>query len=169
MALSTQPQIEKKLKRGKIPKALRLIAIFKLIKAFSLLIIGLGALSLVNRDIVDTLESWVTFVHVDPDNRYIHLFIEKIGLADDSTLKKISAGTFFYATLLLTEGIGLWFQKRWAEFLTAIITASFIPIEVYELIRRFTFAKIILIIINVAILWYLIVLIIRGRHRSAGD
>ena len=78
-------------------------------------------------------------------------------------MKEISAGTFFYVTLLLTEGIGLLLRKKWAEYFTIAMTNSFIPFEVYELIKRFTFAKVCVIAINVAAVWYLAAKVIRER------
>ena len=72
------------------------------------------------------------------------------------TLKRISAGTFFYAALLLTEGVGLLWRQRWAEYFTVLVTGSFIPLELYELTRRFTAPRLILIGVNVAVVGYLV-------------
>ena len=58
--------------------------------------------------------------------------------------------------MLLTEGVGLWLQKRWAEFLTAIATSLFIPIELYELYEKFTFVRLGALVLNVFIVWYLV-------------
>ena len=71
-------------------------------------------------------------------------------------LKEISAGTFFYSSLLLTEGIGLLLRKRGAEYFTVISTGVFIPLEVYEIFHRFTWVKVWVLIVNVAIVWYLV-------------
>jgi uncharacterized membrane protein (DUF2068 family) len=57
----------------------------------------------------------------------------------------------------LTEGFGLLFRKRWAEYLTIIATGSFIPLEIYEIARHCSAARILLLIGNVAIVVYLIV------------
>jgi uncharacterized membrane protein (DUF2068 family) len=61
-----------------------------------------------------------------------------------------------YATLEAIEMIGLWFAKRWAEYLTFIATLVFIPYEVYEIIHKPTALKIVAFIINVAIAMYLL-------------
>jgi len=60
-------------------------------------------------------------------------------------------GAFCYAALFTTEGIGLWLEKRWAEYLTVIATISFIPFEVWEIVRRVTVLRIALVIANIAI------------------
>jgi uncharacterized membrane protein (DUF2068 family) len=101
---------------------------------------------------------------VDPENRYLHSLLLKLTAVDDRILEEISAGTFFYAALLLTEGIGLWLKKHWAEYLTAIATASFIPLEVYELAKHFSITKVIVIGINVAVVWYLVARL-RREHK----
>ena len=63
--------------------------------------------------------------------------------------------TLAYAAVFAVEGVGLWMQKRWAEWLTTIITASLIPLEAWELFFRPTIGKV-LIICQLAIVAYLI-------------
>ena len=70
-------------------------------------------------------------------------------------LKELSIGTFLYAGLFTTEGVGLLLRKRWAEFFTIITTACLIPLEIYELSRHITAAKAIVALVNVLIVWYL--------------
>jgi uncharacterized membrane protein (DUF2068 family) len=75
-----------------------------------------------------------------------------------------------YAALFLTEGIGLWFLKRWAEWFTVIITGSLVPLECYEIFRRPMPIKILLLIINIAIVGYLLYRIVKNPqapHREA--
>ena len=83
---------------------------------------------------------------------------------NDRTLKEISAGTFAYAAIFLTEGTGLLLRKRWAQYFTIIVTTSFLPLEVYELARRISAAKVAVILVNIAILAYLIVSV--RRHQG---
>jgi uncharacterized membrane protein (DUF2068 family) len=79
-------------------------------------------------------------------------------------LKELSAGTFIYAAVLLTEGLGLLLRKHWAEYFTVISTGIFIPLEIYELARHFTAAKVLVLLINVAIVVYLIGQLRRERR-----
>jgi uncharacterized membrane protein (DUF2068 family) len=72
---------------------------------------------------------------------------------------------FVYAALLLTEGVGLLFRARWAEYFTVVITASFVPLELYEIARHLTLARVTVLAVNVAIVWYLIV---RLRREPGG-
>jgi len=93
---------------------------------------------------------------VDPDNRFIHKLLARVFAIKPKQLKELSAGTFFYAALLLTEGIGLLLRKHWAEYFTVITTAALVPLEVYELVERLSAAKVAVLVVNLAIVWYLV-------------
>jgi uncharacterized membrane protein (DUF2068 family) len=57
----------------------------------------------------------------------------------------------------LIEGVGLLLRQRWAEYFTVLVTGSFVPLELYELTRRSTVTRMLLIGVNVAVVWYLVV------------
>jgi uncharacterized membrane protein (DUF2068 family) len=137
-------------------RGLLLIAAFKLFKGFALLAVGIGALHLLHRDMASVADQWINAFRVDPHNRYIHWLLTKFSSVDDRKLRELSAGTFIYAAVFLTEGTGLAFRKRWAEYFTTITTASFLPLEIYELIHHATIAKAVALTLNIAVLVYLI-------------
>jgi uncharacterized membrane protein (DUF2068 family) len=145
-------------------KGLRIIAVFKLVKGLLLVAVGIGAIKMLHRDLADVAASWIAQIRVDPDNRFIHALMAKLGVMNDRKLEELSVGSFFYAALLLTEGTGLWLKKRWAEYFTIIATCSFIPLELYEIARRVTFTRIMLLLVNAAIVWYLFVQLRKRRH-----
>lgn len=134
-----------------------LIAIFKLLKGVLLLIVGIGALSLLHKDVSEVVEHWTHLLQLNMQNRWIQNLVIKLGLVDRRELGLIAGTTFFYSALLLTEGVGLLLEKVWAEYLTFIITTSFIPIEVYELMRRLTVPRVVILAVNVLIATYLAV------------
>ncbi|HEV7860215.1 MAG TPA: DUF2127 domain-containing protein [Pyrinomonadaceae bacterium] len=150
--------------QGRGDKLILLIAAFKLLKGLMLIALGIGALSLIHKDVAAVAERWINLLRVDPDNRHIQKLLLKLSLVDEHKLEEISAGTFIYAGLFLTEGGGLLFRKLWAEYLTIIITTSFIPLEVYELIEHFSITKIIVILINMAVVLYLIFRLRADKH-----
>jgi uncharacterized membrane protein (DUF2068 family) len=137
-------------------RGLMLIAIFKLLKGFALIAVGIGALHLLHKDVAAVADHWINAFRVDPHNRFIHWLLAKLPLVDDKKLKELSAGTFIYAAVFLTEGTGLAFHKRWAEYFTIITTGSFLPLEVYEIIHRATVAKGVALVINIAVVVYLV-------------
>lgn len=142
-------------RHGPSHKGLWLIALFKLAKGTLLLLVGVGALKLMHKDVAALVEHWADVLHVDPGNKYFHALIERLGILTDRHLLQIGLGTFFYSALLYTEGVGLYLEKRWAEFLTIIATSVFIPIEIYELIRHLTWTRLGVLTVNVAIVLYL--------------
>ena len=132
-----------------------MIGIFKLLKGLALLLIGLGLQRLLHRDVAEAVTHWVQLLRVDPDNRYVHLAISRVTDISPRQLRELSIGTFVYAALLITEGVGLLRQKRWAEYLTVISTALLIPLELYELGKHATAGKFAVLIINIVVVAYL--------------
>lgn len=143
-------------------KTLLLIALFKLFKGVALLAVGIGALRLMHRDIAETIQHWIAILRVDPDNRYVHALLSRALKISPRQLKAASAGTFIYSALLLTEGTGLLLRKRWAEYFTIVTTGGLIPLEVFELAKHITVAKTAVLLINIAIVVYLV---LRVRRR----
>jgi uncharacterized membrane protein (DUF2068 family) len=137
------------------PRILFLIAAFKLFKGLVLLAVGIGALKLLSKGAAFELYRWANAFRVDPNNRYFQRLLLRFSILDEKRLRELSVGTFFYAALLLTEGTGLLLRKHWAEYFTIIATSSFIPLEVYEIIRRATYAREIVLLLNVAVVAYL--------------
>ena len=135
---------------------LRLIALFKLAKAALLIAVGVGALKLLHKDVASAVEHWVELLRLDPNNHYIDTALEEASNITPDKIKALGLGSLIYAGLFLTEGIGLWLEKRWAEWFTVIITSSLVPIEIYETFHRATPVKIAVLPINIAIVVYLV-------------
>jgi uncharacterized membrane protein (DUF2068 family) len=144
-------------------RVLYLIAAFKLFKGLVLFAVGIGALKFLKNGVSAEVYRWANAFRVDPGNHYLQLLLVRFSILDEKKLRELSVGTFFYSALLLTEGTGLLLRKRWAEYFTIVVTSSFIPLEVYELIRRATFAKGIVLLLNVAVVGYL-VMNLRRNH-----
>jgi uncharacterized membrane protein (DUF2068 family) len=137
-------------------RGLMLSAAFKLLKGLVLLAVAIGALRLLHHDVAALADHWINAFRVDPHNRYLHWLLSKLPMVDDRKLKELSVGTFLYSAVFLTEGIGLALSKRWAEYFTIITTASFLPLEVYELIHHATVPKGVALLLNIAVVVYLV-------------
>jgi uncharacterized membrane protein (DUF2068 family) len=118
--------------------------------------VGFGALRLMHRDIADVLIGLVTEMRFHTDGRLVSFLLDKAASVDDPMLRRITAFVFVYAALGLVEGIGLYLEKLWAEYFTAIITASFLPLEVFEISHRITWFRLGLFAVNFAVLLYLL-------------
>jgi uncharacterized membrane protein (DUF2068 family) len=154
----------KQSKKRESATGLILIGLFKLAKAVALVAVGIGALRFLHKDLAQSVAHWVDVLRVDPDNRFIHPILAKLFSVTPRQLKELSAGTFFYATLLGIEGIGLLLRKHWAEYFTIITTGALLPLEGYELAKHVTTTKVIVLVINAAIVWYLVVRVRGRRH-----
>jgi uncharacterized membrane protein (DUF2068 family) len=71
-------------------------------------------------------------------------------------LKLVALALAAYAALQAVEGVGLWLQRRWAEYLAAIATSVFLPLEIYELTQAVTALKVVALVVNLAIVAYLL-------------
>jgi hypothetical protein len=91
----------------------------------------------------------------DADGGFVDRIDHLLNLPPDK-LKLIGLALAAYAALQAVEGVGLWLQRRWAEYLAAIATSVFLPLEVYELTRQVTVLKVIAVIVNLAIVVYLL-------------
>ena len=154
--------------RRQSPAAITAIGLFKLLKGVLLVATGVGALSLLHKDVAATVQHWLELLRVDPDNELMHRLLSRLLSVSPRQLKEIGAGTFVYAALLLTEGVGLLLRRSWAEYFTVITTAGLIPLELYELAKRLTATRLIVLAVNIAIVMYL-VWRIRDRRGSVGQ
>jgi uncharacterized membrane protein (DUF2068 family) len=141
------------------------IAAFKLIKGLLLLALAVGALRFLHHDVAATAAHCINKLRVDPENLFVHRLLASLSIFDDHKLKELSIGTFLYSGLSLTEGIGLALRKRWAEYFTTIITASFIPLEIWEIHLHVSETRVVLLVINLSVVVYLIWELSRSRAR----
>ncbi len=134
---------------------IHILAIIKFLKGALLFMVAIKLLTLLNRDVDQWFADFIARHRIDPDNRVVHAIIEKLTGVENKQLIMLSLGSFLYSALQLTEGVGLWFQKRWAEFLTVIATSCLIPIEIYEIYEKFTLIRVAALIVNLFVVWYL--------------
>lgn len=131
------------------------IASYKLLGALVCVAIGVGALHLVGKDIDDVLARLTTDLRL-PESRFVNFMFDKIELLDDPMLKRIGFAAFCYAALGFIEAVGLYLEQAWGELITLVVTASFLPIEVHEMMRRLTWLRTGLFVINLVVLLYLV-------------
>jgi uncharacterized membrane protein (DUF2068 family) len=160
------PRTGKITRAAATPRGIRLIAAFKLFKGLVLLAVGIGAVKLLHKDMASELLRWADIFRVDPNNHYFQRLLERFSILDARKLRELSVGTFFYSVLLLTEGTGLLLGQRWAEYFTIIATSSFIPLEVYEIAKRASAAKLVVLLLNIVVVAYLVI-VLRRNHKNS--
>jgi len=134
---------------------IHLLAGVKLLKGILLFIVALKLLTLLNKDVGVWFADFIARHRIDPENKIVHGIIEKLAGIENKQLILFSVGSFLYSALQLTEGIGLWLEKRWAEFLTVIATSCLIPLEIYEVFAKFTWIRVGALLVNIFVVWYL--------------
>ena len=92
---------------------------------------------------------------MEASHGFLHT-LEHIFNLSSTTLYAVSAAAAAYAVLEGAEAVGLWYQKRWAEYLTFVATLVFLPYEIYELTRTVSAFKVAALVVNLAIAGYLL-------------
>ena len=147
-------------------KGLVLIAVYKLLLALFFVSVGVGALRLVGKDVGDILSRIASDLRFNPEGRIVNFLLDRASILDDHMLHRISFAAFCYAAIGIAEAIGLYLEKAWGEYLTIVITASFLPWEIVEIVRRQTLPRVSLLVVNVAVLVYLSKLVWERQHGS---
>jgi uncharacterized membrane protein (DUF2068 family) len=136
---------------------LRLIASWKLLHAVFFTAVGFGLLRLRHHNVVDFLNAHIIIpYHLNPENRAIYWLLDKADALTSHRLLLLGYAAFFYAALFAAEGIGLFLRKHWAEYLVLFVTASLLPLEVYELFVKLAWWKFAAVVGNLLIVAYLI-------------
>ncbi len=146
----------------------RLIGAFKLVKAAALLASFAVFLNIVRHDPIPTVIHWALKLHVDPANAYLRSLLAHLLDLDAHRVELITAGVVLYVVLFGVEGIGLLLDRVWAQYLTAVETAGFVPLEMYEIVRKPGTPRVALLVTNIAIVAYLAVRL-RTRGNGRGE
>jgi uncharacterized membrane protein (DUF2068 family) len=80
----------------------------------------------------------------------------RVASLDQDHVRNLALLVLAYGIVEGVEAVGLWLEKRWAEYLTVVVTASLLPLEVLELTRHATVLKILTFIVNIAVVVYLV-------------
>jgi uncharacterized membrane protein (DUF2068 family) len=108
--------------------------------------------------------------HYDLDHSPVVDSIRKFFDYKKSTLQIVAGALLGYALIEIVEGFGLWWAKRWAEYLTVVATAAFLPLEVYELTEKVSYFKIGTLALNILAVLYILLgkrlFGLRGGHKA---
>jgi uncharacterized membrane protein (DUF2068 family) len=144
---------------------LRVIALVEAAKGLLVLTAGFGMLALLHQDVQAVAEQLVERFHFNPAREVPRIFIEAAAALNDSTIEMLAIGAGAYAALRLVEGWGLWRERLWAEWLAALSGAIYLPFEIFALSRGTTWPKITLLLVNTAIVVYLMAALYRRSRQ----
>jgi len=146
--------------RQRAPALYAIIAI-KLGKALLLLGVALGLYSLLGDDLQAEFHRFARWIRLDPEGRFFAALGNHLDRITPANLRWLASGTLLYSALLLAESAGLALRAGWAVWLAIGETAFFIPIELFELVRRFSEGMAGILVLNALIVLYLV----RNRQR----
>jgi len=137
---------------------LKLIALFKIGKGILLLVLGISILFLNSRAVwMDNISDWVADEILLKHSKVVHYLLNRLQamLAGGGVWRATGFLSLFYSAVLFTEGVGVYLQKRWAEYLMVFATGALIPLEVRHIYYRPSFAAVIILAANCFIVWFL--------------
>jgi uncharacterized membrane protein (DUF2068 family) len=136
---------------------LRLIALFKISKGVLLLVLGVSLLFLNARiGWMDVLSNWIADEILLKHSKPLAYLLHKLqALLAGGTLRATGFLALFFSSVFLTEGIGVYMQQRWAEFLMIFATATLIPLEIRHLWHRPGLVSALILLANCFIVWFL--------------
>jgi uncharacterized membrane protein (DUF2068 family) len=140
---------------GRGGRAVFLIGLFKLVKATVLVIVGVAGVLGAAEVWLDNAAARLAWAGAFPGRETLRHGIAGLLAVDEKTIRHVGYAAIGYAAVFGVEGTALLLRKSWAEWLVVGVTASFIPLEVYELHHRFGVGKLVALAVNVAIAAYL--------------
>ncbi|MDD3609569.1 MAG: DUF2127 domain-containing protein [Halothiobacillaceae bacterium] len=135
--------------------ALRAIALTEMAKGVVVLLAGFGLLALIHSHAQLHAETLVRHFHLNPAHETPRIFLHLMEGATDPRHAWLAFAALAYALLRLAEGFGLWFDRRWAEWLGALSGGIYLPIELYELFQGVSALKLSILAVNLIVVSYL--------------
>lgn len=152
---------------------LKIIALFKILKGIALFFLGFSLLFLNARPVwLDQISDWTEDQLLLHHTKAVLFLLNKLQeiVTGPGALRATGFLALFYCAVLLTEGIGVYLEKRWAEFLMIFATAALIPLEIRHVWHRLIthhpiVAPLILLFANCFIVWFLYLVLKRDKTR----
>ena len=136
-------------------RTLRGVAIFEAAKGLLVLLGGIGLFELIHHNVQQMAEQIIAHTHLNPANGYPRIFLDLASKITDGKLFVLAFFALAYALIRLAEAYGLWFERRWAQWLGAISGGIYVPIEIYELFHQPSTMKFVALVVNLAIVIFL--------------
>ena len=143
---------------------LRTIAVFDVTKAAIVLLLGWGTFHLMHNHLDDLAKRVVQVLHVNPVGKLSNLFFVPTSHASDLNLWLLALGTLAYASVSATEAYGLWREREWAQWLSLLSTASYLPPEFYWMLGHPSWFKCAVFVTNIVIFLFMLSLRLNGRR-----
>ncbi|HXM64077.1 MAG TPA: DUF2127 domain-containing protein [Terriglobales bacterium] len=142
--------------RGSLP-VLRMVASLELTKGMIVLLAACGVLLLIRReDPWDIADGLLKLLHISPDHHFAQVFLDWADSLTQAKIWTVAAVGVSYSVLRFVEAYGLWYARAWAEWIALISGAIYLPFEIYKVIHRQSLFHISVLLINVAVVLYMV-------------
>jgi uncharacterized membrane protein (DUF2068 family) len=146
---------------------LRTIAVLEAAKGGLVLLVGVGLLSVLHRDVGAVAAHLVQRLHLNPARRYPFIFLQAAARVTNAKLWALAGGAMAYATVRFIEAYGLWQRRVWAEWFALLSTSLYLPLELYEVVERATTSAAVVLLLNTLIVLYLLSCRLTARRSGA--
>lgn len=146
-------------------KGLRVVAGFEAAKGVVVLLAGFGVLAFIHKDLHKAAMELVRALHLNPAAHYPSIFIDAADRVTDYQLWMLALSALVYSVVRAVEAYGLWTQQQWAEWFGLLSGGIYIPMEVLEVSRDFTWPRITVLVVNVGVVAYLGDVLSKSRKR----
>ncbi len=144
---------------------LRTVASYEATKGMLVLVVGLGLLGLIHRNLQETAEQLVRHLHLSPSAHYPRIFLDLAARLTEGWLWGLAAGALLYASLRFVEAFGLGHGRRWAQWLGAASGTIYVPFEAVGLFEKLTLLRLASLALNLLVVGYLLQLLWRQRAK----
>jgi uncharacterized membrane protein (DUF2068 family) len=144
---------------------LRIAALFEGAKGLLVLLAGGGLLAYIHKDLHAAAGELVRHFHLNPASHYPQIFLDLAAKMSDSGLRAMAAAAFIYSLIRIVEAVGLWLDRRWAEWFGILTGSIYLPLEIFELTRSITWPKVTVLVVNAVVIIFLLSHVVLHRHR----
>ena len=153
----------------RLAKTLRTIAVYEAAKGVLVLLTGFGLLAAVHRNVQQLAEQLVAQAHLNAASHFPRIFLEAAANVTDARIWMLATFAAGYALVRFVMAYGLWFGRRWAEWLVALSAGIYLPFEIYELFKEVTWIVIGAIVVNILVIALMVAALHRPRPAESAD
>ncbi len=136
-------------------RGVHMVALLEAAKGAVVVLVGLGLLALIHRDVQAVAEDIVRHLHINPAMHYPRIFLDAASRVTDTRLWVLAAAALLYSAVRFTEAYGLWREKEWAVWFGILSGGIYLPVEAYELARSVTPVKVGIVAVNLFVVGWL--------------
>jgi uncharacterized membrane protein (DUF2068 family) len=149
-------------------RALRTLALFEAAKGLLVLLVGCGLAGVLHHHAKRLVESLVNHFHLNPAHHTPLVFLKLAEAFDNTKLWLLAVGAAAYAILRFVEAYGLWYGRRWAEWIGCLSAGIYVPLELRHFLEHPGLVSTIVLATNLVIVIYLAVCLWKGTTASQG-